>query len=38
MTQQPNSGLDRFNVQVSRTHTIRHTYTHTHTHTDTHTR
>jgi hypothetical protein len=30
---QPNSGLDRLVVDVSRSHTIRFTYTHTYTHT-----
>jgi hypothetical protein len=32
VAQQPNSGLDRLTVAVSRSHTIRHTHTHTHTH------
>jgi len=33
VTQQPNWGLGRLIVKVSRSHTIRHTHTHTHTHT-----
>jgi len=32
VAQQPNSGLGRIIIEVSRPHTIRHTHTHTHTH------